>query len=65
MLAALMTVIPEQLKEILTRINDASPAVLIVIGALLFLFAGVAKWVIKTIGAGLVIYGLITLFHLL
>jgi len=50
---------PEIVKQILTFLRNASPVVLIVVGAVLFLFAGAVKWLARLIGAGLFIYGVL------
>ncbi len=61
MLAALVAAMPEFVTQVARALKDASPALLIVIGAVLFLFSGTLKWLTKWIGAALVIYGLLTL----
>jgi hypothetical protein len=50
-------------REFSAYLKDASPVVLMVIGAVMFLLAGVAKGIIKLIGAGLFIYGLLAALH--
>ena len=57
--------LPEALNDVSKFLRDASPLILIIVGAVLFLFAGVAKWVIKLIGAGLFIYGLLAALQLI
>lgn len=57
--------LPEVLEKASKFLHDASPLILIIVGAVLFLFAGVAKWVIKLIGAGLFIYGLLAALQLI
>ena len=65
MLATLMAQLPDVLQQVSTFLRDASPVVLIVIGAMLFLFAGAVKWLVKLIGAGLFIYGLLAALQLI
>lgn len=65
LLAAILAALPEPLETVTRYIHDASPAILIIIGVVLFLFAGTLKWLIKLVGAGLFIYGLISLLHLI
>lgn len=65
LLAAILAALPEPLETIIRYIHDASPAILIIIGVILFLFAGAVKWLVRVIGAGLFIYGLISLLHLI
>lgn len=52
---------PDFIRQITEALKAASPALLIVIGVILFFFSGALKWVAKWIGAGLVIYGLLIL----
>jgi hypothetical protein len=61
MLAALAGIMPDFIRQIIDALKTASPALLIVVGAILFFFSGGVKWVVKWIGAGLVIYGLLML----
>jgi hypothetical protein len=61
MLAALAGIMPDFIRQIIDALKTASPALLIVIGAILFFFSGALKWVTKWIGAGLAIYGLLML----
>ncbi|MDI6884340.1 MAG: hypothetical protein QMD00_04340 [Hadesarchaea archaeon] len=61
MLAALAAWMPDIIKQASEALKTASPAVLIIVGAVLFLFSGALKWLVKWIGAGMVIYGLLTL----
>ena len=56
---------PEALESASKFLRDASPLILIIVGAVLFLFAGAAKWIIKLIGAGLFIYGLLVALQLI
>lgn len=56
---------PEIVMQISTFLRDASPVVLIVVGAVLFLFAGAVKWLVRLIGAGLFIYGVLIALGLL
>lgn len=46
--------------EIGNFLRNASPLVLMVVGGLMYLFAGTLKGIVKLIGAGLFIYGLIS-----
>jgi len=57
--------LPEALESASKFLRDASPLILIIVGAVLFLFAGAAKWIIKLIGAGLFIYGLLAALQLI
>ncbi len=57
--------IKSAVREFSAYLKDASPVILMVIGATMFLLAGVAKGIIKLIGAGLFIYGLLAALHLL
>ena len=57
--------LPEALESASKFLRDASPLILIIVGAVLFLFAGAAKWIIKLIGAGLFIYGLLVALQLI
>jgi len=61
MLAALAMVMPEFISQAVEALKTASPAILIVLGAVLFLFSGTVKWLVKWMGAGMVIYGLLML----
>ncbi|MDI6642575.1 MAG: hypothetical protein QMD95_00745 [Candidatus Hodarchaeaceae archaeon] len=61
MLAALAAAVPDFVKQAAEALRNASPAMLIIVGAVLFLFSGALKWLVKWIGAGMVIYGLLTL----
>jgi len=61
----LLSELPEIVGKLSTYLRDASPAVLIVIGALLFMFAGMAKWIVRLVGAGLFIYGLLAVLHVI
>jgi hypothetical protein len=61
MLAALAGIMPGFITQLVDALKTASPALLIVIGAILFFFSGALKWVVKWIGAGLVVYGLLML----
>ncbi|GEM_PF-1339260 len=61
MLDTLWTVAPEIVTRISDVLKNASPIVLIVLGVLLFFFAGAVKWLVKIVGAGMVIYGLLTI----
>jgi len=61
MLAALAGIMPDFIRQITEALKTASPALLIVIGVVLFFFSGALKWLAKWIGAGLVIYGLLIL----
>lgn len=61
MLDALAAVMPDFIRQAAEALQTASPAILIILGALLFLFSGTVKWLVKVIGAGMVIYGLLTL----
>ena len=61
MIAAVSLMLPEIIRQVAEALRTASPALLIVVGAALFFLSGALKWVIKWIGAGLVIYGLVTL----
>ena len=65
MLATLALELPEIVQKLSAFLRDASPVVFIVIGAVLFLFAGAIKWLIKLIGAGMLIYGLLAALQLL
>lgn len=47
--------------EILNLLHQAEPAILIILGVVLFLFAGTVKWLVKWVGAGMVVYGLLVL----
>lgn len=57
--------LPEAIESASEFLRDASPLILIIIGAILFIFAGAAKWVIKLIGASLFIYGLLAALQLI
>lgn len=61
MLAALAAAMPEVITQAANALKDVTPGILIVIGAVLFLFSGTLKWLVKWIGAGMVVYGLLTL----
>lgn len=61
MLAMLAGIMPEIITKLADALKAASPAVLVIVGAVLFLFSGALKWLTKWIGAGLVIYGLLIL----
>ncbi|HID60385.1 MAG TPA: hypothetical protein EYP46_00820 [Hadesarchaea archaeon] len=61
MLDTLAAMMPEIVTQISDALRAASPAILIILGALLFFFAGAVKWLVKVAGAGMVIYGLLTL----
>lgn len=61
MLAALAAAMPELITQAANALKDVTPGILIVIGAVLFLFSGTLKWLVKWIGAGMVVYGLLTL----
>lgn len=61
MLAAVAALLPDYISQVFKALQSASPAILIVVGAVLFLFSGALKWLVKWIGAGMVIYGLLTL----
>jgi len=63
MIAALVSALPEIITRASTYLRDAVPVVLIVIGAILFLFAGAIKWLAKVIGAALIVYGLLTVLQ--
>ncbi|HDI12561.1 MAG: hypothetical protein DRN83_01005 [Hadesarchaea archaeon] len=54
-----LTMTPEIVTNISEALKNASPVVLIVLGALLFFFAGAVKWLVKVAGVGMVIYGLL------
>jgi hypothetical protein len=57
--------LPEAIENVSRSLRDASPLILIIVGAILFIFAGAAKWVIKLIGVGLFIYGLLAALQLI
>lgn len=57
--------LPEIVQRISTYLRDASPAVLMIVGAALFVFAGITKWVVRLIGLGLFIYGLLAALQLI
>ena len=59
--ANVTALLPEIIRQVADALRTASPALLIVVGAALFFLSGALKWVIKWIGAGLVIYGLLLL----
>jgi len=61
MIAAVSTMLPAIVRQVAEALRTASPALLIVVGAALFFLSGALRWVIKWIGAGLVIYGSLTL----
>ncbi len=61
MLAALVAEIPKVITDAANALKTASPGILIVIGVVLFLFSGTLKWLVKWIGAGMVVYGLLML----
>jgi hypothetical protein len=63
--ATFLVKLPQFVETVSTYLRNASPAILIAVGALLFLFAGAAKWIIRLIGAGLFIYGLLAALHLI
>lgn len=65
MLAALAALMPDVIRQVSEALRNASPVILIVVGAILFLFAGAVKWLTKIIGAGLFIYGLLTALQML
>ncbi len=65
MLVALASAMPEVIERVSTALRDAAPVVLIIIGAILFLFAGAVKWLAKIVGAGLFIYGVIAALQLI
>lgn len=48
------------ISEIGNFLRGASPVVLMVVGGVLYVFAGTLKSIVKLIGAGLFIYGLIS-----
>lgn len=64
-LASLLSEVPDLGIPYITEVGDflrgASPLLLMVIGGILYIFAGTLKGVVKLIGAGLFIYGLISL----
>lgn len=47
-------------QDLFTYLHQASPILLMIIGALLFLFAGALKWVVKAIGVFMIIYGILS-----
>jgi len=57
--------LPELVTKASIYLRDASPLVLMIVGVALFLFAGVAKWIIKLVGVGLFVYGLLAILQLL
>lgn len=61
MLDALAVVMPDFVRQLSEALKAASPLFLIIIGGLLFFFAGAVKWIAKLVGAGMVIYGLLVL----
>lgn len=65
MLSALVSQMPDVIEQVSTFLRDVSPIILIVVGAILFLFAGAVKWLTKVIGAGLFVYGLLAALQLL
>ena len=48
-----------QFGEILNFLQEAGPVILIILGVVIFIFAGIAKWLVRLMGAGIVIYGLL------
>ena len=62
---SVLAIMPEIVRQISAFLRDASPMVLIVVGAVLFLFAGAVKWLVRLIGAGLFIYGILIALGLL
>ena len=61
MLDALAAAMPDFITQAANALKEASPAILIILGALLFLFSGAVKWLVRVIGAVMVIYGLLIL----
>lgn len=61
MLAVLVAVLTGFAEQAINALKTASPGILIVIGVVLFLFSGTLKWLVKWIGAGMVVYGLLML----
>lgn len=63
-LSAIINELPDLGIPYLTEIGDllqeASPLILMIIGGILYLFADAIKGIIKLIGAGLFIYGLLS-----
>lgn len=64
LLASIVSELPDLGIPYLTEIGDflqgASPVALMIIGGILYIFAGTLKGIVKLLGAGLFIYGLIT-----
>lgn len=61
MIATVASLLPDFAKQALEALKNASPVLLIIIGAVLFIFSGAMKWLAKWIGIGLFIYGVLTL----
>ena len=61
MMEVFASLLPDFIRQAVDALKTASPAILIVIGAALFFFSGAMKWLAKWVGAGLLIYGLLTL----
>ncbi len=46
-------------------LNEVWPVVLIILGIIVFIFAGMAKWLVRLAGFGVFLYGLLVLLEYL
>lgn len=47
--------------DILDFLHQLEPVILVIVGFIIFIFAGMAKWLIRLAGAGIFVYGLLVL----
>ncbi|MBA7597373.1 hypothetical protein ES703_04376 [subsurface metagenome] len=47
--------------EILNFLHQVEPVVLVIIGVIMFIFAGMARWLVRLVGGGIAVYGLLVL----
>ena len=47
--------------DILNFLHQVEPVILVIVGFIIFIFAGMAKWLIRLAGAGIFVYGLLVL----
>jgi len=47
--------------DVLNFLHQVEPVILVIVGFIIFIFAGMAKWLIRLAGAGITIYGLLVL----
>jgi len=47
--------------DILNFLHELEPVILVILGLVLFVFAGMTKWLVRLAGAGILVYGLLVL----